>query len=113
MTEERDILKKPRPSSRSGTGKGSIHRRGEGPSFDARGRLSRACPQAVQAHDHERSRPAGSGESAHRQKAAPPNPRWVGETTDFVIGESGSCIWPRSSTVLSRFVVGWAVSAVN
>ena len=43
-----------------------------------------------------------------------PNQRWVGDTTECVIGESGSKLYLAAILDLfSRFVVGWAVSAVN
>ena len=45
--------------------------------------------------------------------AAAPNQRWVGETTEFVIGESGKLDLAAILDLYSRFVVGWAVSAVN
>jgi transposase InsO family protein len=46
--------------------------------------------------------------------AAAPNQRWVGDTTEFVIGEGGATLYLAAILDLySRFVVGWAVSAVN
>ncbi len=42
-----------------------------------------------------------------------PNRRWVGDTTQFVIGESGKLYLAAILDLFSRFVVGWAVSAVN
>jgi len=45
--------------------------------------------------------------------AAAPNRRWVGDTTEFVIGESGKLYLAAILDLFSRFVVGWAVSAVN
>ena len=39
--------------------------------------------------------------------------RWVGDTTEFVIGESGKLYLAAILDLFSRFVVGWAVSAVN
>ena len=42
-----------------------------------------------------------------------PNLRWVGDTTEFVIGESGKLYLAAILDLFSRFVVGWAVSAVN
>ena len=42
-----------------------------------------------------------------------PNRRWVGDTTEFVIGESGKLYLAAILDLFSRFVVGWAVSAVN
>ena len=42
-----------------------------------------------------------------------PNQRWVGDTTEFVIGTSGKLYLAVIVDLFSRFVVGWAVSAVN
>ena len=43
-----------------------------------------------------------------------PNQRWVGDTTECLVGESGSKLYLAAILDLfSRFVVGWAVSAVN
>jgi transposase InsO family protein len=45
--------------------------------------------------------------------AEAPNERWVGDTTEFVIGESGKLYLAAILDLFSRFVVGWAVSAIN
>jgi putative transposase len=45
--------------------------------------------------------------------AQAPNQRWVGDTTEFVIGESGTLYLAAILDLFSRFVVGWAVSAIN
>ena len=42
-----------------------------------------------------------------------PNQRWVGDTTEFVIGGSGKLYLAAILDLFSRFVVGWAISAVN
>jgi len=42
-----------------------------------------------------------------------PNQRWVGDTTEFVIGESGKLYLAAILDLYTRFIVGWAVSAVN
>ena len=47
-------------------------------------------------------------------EAAAPNQRWVGDTTEFVIGSSGKLYLETVVLDLfSRLCVGWAVSAVN
>ena len=46
-------------------------------------------------------------------EAAAPNQRWVGDTTECVIGSSGTLYLAVVLDLFSRFVVGWAVSAVN
>lgn len=45
--------------------------------------------------------------------AEAPNQRWVGDTTEFKIGESGTLYLAAILDLFSRFVVGWAISAVN
>ncbi len=42
-----------------------------------------------------------------------PNQRWVGDTTEFVIGSRGKLYLAAILDLFSRFIVGWAVSAVN
>ena len=49
-----------------------------------------------------------------REFAAPTaNQRWVGDTTEFVIGDSGKLYLAAILDLFSRFVVGWAISAAN
>jgi putative transposase len=49
-----------------------------------------------------------------RQFAAQaPNQRWVSDTTEFVIASSGKLYLAAVMDLFSRFIVGWAVSAVN
>ena len=45
--------------------------------------------------------------------AAAPNQRWVGDTTEFVIGEHAKLYLAVILDLYSRFVVGWAISAVK
>lgn len=45
--------------------------------------------------------------------AAAPNHRWVSDTTEFVIGTGAKLYLAAILDLYSRFVVGWAVSAVN
>lgn len=42
-----------------------------------------------------------------------PNQRWVADTTEFVIGSSGKLYLAAVLDLFSRFLVGWAVSAIN
>lgn len=46
-------------------------------------------------------------------EAEAPNQRWVGDTTEFVIGGSGKLYMAAILDLFSRFIVGWALSAVN
>jgi transposase InsO family protein len=45
--------------------------------------------------------------------AEAPDQRWVGDTTEFKIGESSKLYLAAILDLFSRFVVGWAISAVN
>jgi transposase InsO family protein len=42
-----------------------------------------------------------------------PNQRWVGDTSELRIGEQGKAYVAAILDLYSRFVVGWALSAVN
>lgn len=46
-------------------------------------------------------------------EAQSPNQRWVGDTTELLIGTSGKLYLAAILDLFSRFIVGWAVSAVN
>jgi transposase InsO family protein len=45
--------------------------------------------------------------------AARANQRWVGDTTEFVIGGSGKLYLAMILDLFSRFAIGWAISAAN
>jgi len=44
-------------------------------------------------------------------EAQAPNQRWVGDTTELLIGTSGKLYLAAILDLFSRFIVGWAVSA--
>ncbi len=46
-------------------------------------------------------------------EAQSPNQRWVGDTTELRIGASGKLYLAAILDLFSRYIVGWAVSAVN
>jgi putative transposase len=71
-----------------------------------------------------RKRFKGTTMSAHDQPIADnllrqaftaerPNQRWVGDTSELRVGETGRAYLAAILDLYSRFVVGWAVSAVN
>ena len=60
-------------------------------------------------HDH----PVAANILDRRFEADAPNQRWVGDTTEFVIGSSGTLYLAAIVDLFSRFIVGWAISAVN
>ena len=62
--------------------------------------------------DHDQ--PVAANVLAQDFVADAPNQRWVGDTTEFVIGSSGKLYLSRRILDLySRFLVGWAVSAIK
>jgi putative transposase len=61
----------------------------------------------------EHDQPVAANLLDRRFQAPGPNQRWVGDTTEFVIGCSGKLYLAAVLDLFSRFVVGWAVSAVN
>jgi transposase InsO family protein len=63
--------------------------------------------------DSDHAQPVAANLLDRQFTAAAPNQRWVGDTTEFVIGESGKLYLAAILDLFSRFVVGWAVSAIN
>ena len=59
--------------------------------------------------DQQPPRPIVAANRLDRQfTAVAPNQRWVGDTTEFVIGESGKLYLAAILDLYSRLVVGWA-----
>jgi transposase InsO family protein len=63
--------------------------------------------------DSDHHQPIAANLLQQQFDAAQPNQRWVGDTTEFVIGDSGRLYLAVILDLFSRFVVGWAVSACN
>jgi putative transposase len=61
----------------------------------------------------EHDQPVAPNRLERRFTAERPNQRWVGDTTEFVIGDGGKLYLAAILDLYSRFVVGWGVSAVN
>lgn len=61
----------------------------------------------------EHDQPVAANVLDRQFTAGRPNQRWVGDTSEFVVGESGRFYLAAIVDLFSRFVVGWAVSAVN
>ncbi len=61
----------------------------------------------------EHDQPVAPNHLAQTFVAHAPNQRWVGDTTEFVIAGSSKLYLAAILDLYSRFVVGWAVSAVN
>jgi transposase InsO family protein len=72
---------------------------------------ARKCFKSTTMSDHDQPVAANL---LNREFTAPaPNQRWVGDTTEFVIGSSGKLYLAVILDLFSRFVVGWAISAIN
>jgi putative transposase len=64
--------------------------------------------------DSNHSQPIAPNLLDRQFEAAGPNQRWVGDTTELRIGQGGAKLYLAAILDLfSRFIVGWAVSAVN
>jgi len=61
----------------------------------------------------EAEQPVAANILARRFEAERPNQRWVGDTTEFVVGSSGKLYLAAILDLHSRFVVGWAANAVG
>jgi transposase InsO family protein len=61
--------------------------------------------------DHDQ--PIAPNLLAQRFDAEAPNQRWVGDTTELRLGQGGRLFLAAILDLFSRFVVGWALSAVN
>jgi len=61
----------------------------------------------------EHDQPVAANVLARQFDADRPNQRWAGDTTEIVIGSSAKLYLAAILDLFSRFVVGWAVSAVN
>ena len=61
--------------------------------------------------DHDQ--PVAANLLDRRFETDSPNQRWVGDTTELLIGSSGKMYLAGILDLYSRFLVGWAVSAVN
>jgi putative transposase len=63
--------------------------------------------------DSDHDQPIAANVLQQQFDAERPNQRWAGDTSEFVIGSSGTLYLAVILDLFSRFVVGWAVSAVN
>jgi len=61
----------------------------------------------------EHDQPIAANVLARKFAADRPNQRWVGDTTECLIGSSAKLYLAAIMDLHSRFIVGWALSAVN
>ena len=97
-----------------------LHEAGERVSEKRVGRLMRDEGLRARARKRFRSttmsehdQPVAANVLARQFEAARPNQCWVGDTTEFVIGSGAKLYLAAILDLYSRFVVGWALSAVN
>jgi putative transposase len=97
-----------------------LHATGERVSEKRVARLMRAAGLRARARKRfrrttmsEHDQPVAANVLARQFSADGPNRRWVGDTTEFVIGSSDRLYLAAILDLYSRFIVGWALSAVN
>ena len=77
------------------------------------GLKARARTRFKHTTDSDHDQPVAANVLNQEFTADAPNQRWVGDTSEFLIGESGKIYLAAILDLYSRFVVGWALSAVN
>jgi hypothetical protein len=78
------------------------------------GLVGRARRRYKHTTDSDHDQPVAPNILDQKFEAAGPNQRWVGDTTELLVGQSGAKLYLAGILDLhSRFIVGWAVSAVN
>ena len=75
-----------------------------------RGRMRKRFKQTTMS---EHDQPIAANVLDRQFTAERPNQRWVSDTSEFVIGGSAKLYLAAILDLYSRFVVGWALSAVN
>jgi putative transposase len=81
--------------------------------MQADGLVARARKRVTCTTMSDHDQPVAANLLARQFTADAPNQRWVGDTTEFVIGESDTLYLAAILDLFSRFVVGWAVSPIN
>jgi len=74
-------------------------------------RRAYGSPRVLTMSDH--GQPIAGNVLDRQFVAERPNQRWVGDTTEFLIGSSAKLYLAAIMDLHSRFIVGWALSAVN
>src|SRR5262249_10375681 len=77
------------------------------------GLKARTLKRFVCTTDSNHDQPVAANVLNREFSAEAPNQRWVGDTTELKIGDSGKLYLAAILDLFSRFVVGWAISAVN
>ena len=97
-----------------------LHEAGERVSEKRVGRLMREEGRRARVRKRFRSttmsehdQPVAANVLDRQFEAERPNQRWVGDTTEFVVGGTAKLYLAAILDLYSRFIVGWALSAVN
>jgi putative transposase len=77
------------------------------------GLVARAPRRFKRTTDSDHGQPVAPNLLDRRFEAAQPNQRWVCDTTELRVGGSGKLYLAAILDLFSRYVVGWALSAVN
>ena len=102
-----------RACGRTCTRRASMSVKGVGRLMREEGLRARARKRFRSTTMSEHYQPVAANVLARQFAAERPNQRWVGDTTEFVIGSSAKLYLAAILDLYSRFIVGWAVSAVN
>lgn len=78
-----------------------------------KGHVARMRRRFKNTTDSDHGQPVALNLLGRRFEADAPNQRWVGDTTELRIGDSGKMFLAVVLDLFARFVVGWALSAVN
>ena len=81
--------------------------------MQAEGLKARMPKRFVCTTDSDHELPVAANVLQREFTASAPNERWVGDTTEFRLGESGKLYLAAILDLFSRSVVGWAISTVN
>lgn len=77
------------------------------------GLIARVVKRYKVTTDSDHNQPIADNVLRQDFTAHAPNQRWVGDTTELRIGDQGKAYLAAIVDLYSRFVVGWAISAVN
>jgi putative transposase len=79
----------------------------------AEGLVARARKRFKSTTMSDHDQPVAANLLGQQFEAAAANQRWVGDTTEFLVGSSGKLYLAAILDLYSRFIVGWSLSAVN
>ena len=81
--------------------------------MQAEGLKARVRKRYTVTTDSDHNQPIAANLRRQNFTAERPNQRWAGDTSELRIGDNGRAYMAAILDLYSRFVVGWAISAVN